>query len=122
MYAPVSFFETQFHLVTYIIGNSLLFCFILRSQRVKIIFSKRIFQFFGAISLMFYLVHFMLLFSFSAKVYYSLRSGFSFNGNLILTFVATFAAITGVAYVLTRYVDKPSLRVGNRYVKKLFME
>lgn len=116
MYLPILYLHND--IVPYIIGNIFLFAFILHAPRLKQFFTKKPFQFLGDISFAVYLVHFLLLFSFSAKVYFSLRQSVGFGTNLVITFLATSLATALVSMALYRYVDKPGLRFTTRYVKK----
>jgi peptidoglycan/LPS O-acetylase OafA/YrhL len=117
MYLPISVFGSD--ATNYIVGNAFLFCFLLYAWRIKIIFSKKMFQFFGEISFMFYLVHFLLLFSISPMLYANLQPRVGLTAALVITFLATFGITTLVAFVLYNYVDKPCLKFCNRYTKKL---
>ena len=118
MYRPISFFESDF--VNYLIGNTLLFCVVLHSSRIKKIFSNKIFLFFGDISFMVYLTHFLLLFSFAPVLYAALLPSVSLTANLVITFTATLGLTIIVSFMMYRLVDKPCLRYCNWYAKKLF--
>jgi len=118
MYRFISFFNQDVY--NFIIGNSFLFCLVLHSRRIKTISSKKLLQFFGEISFMFYLTHFLILFSFSPKLLAMLKPSFSYEGAVTITFVLTFILITLLSWLMYRLVDQPSLRLCNRYVKKLF--
>lgn len=118
MYALITLPEAYTFLLP-IIGNTFLFCALLHSSKALVLFSKRLFQFFGEISFMFYLTHFLLLFSFSAVVYNILIQSQSRELSALITFFLTFAVVTGLSVILYKNVDKPALRFCNRYVKKL---
>jgi peptidoglycan/LPS O-acetylase OafA/YrhL len=121
-YAPISFFEKKEypHLIAFLFGDLLLFCFVLRSEFFKKLFSKKPLQFFGDISFMFYLVHFLILMSFSPWLFHELTGQIGRHSNLFITVISTFILITGISHLLYRYVDKPALKWCSIYLKKFF--
>jgi peptidoglycan/LPS O-acetylase OafA/YrhL len=120
VYSPVSFFEVYPHVMPYLIGIIFLFCFLLFSKAAQNILSKKIFLFWGKISFMFYLVHFLLLLSFTPWLYNALGSFYSVSITFIITGVLSFIFITITAALLTRFIDKPVIRGCNWFVKKFF--
>lgn len=120
VYSPISFFDVYPHVISYITGNTLLFCVLLNAMRVKVLLTGKIFQFFGDISFMFYLTHFFLLFSFSPWLLYKLGDIGSSSFRLVVTGIASFTIITLASYLLHKLIDKPVLRLTNIYSKKLF--
>lgn len=120
VYGPISFFETNPTVISYLFGNTLLFCFIVYSERIKKIMSHKILQFFGAISYMFYLIHFILVFGFSPWIFHSLSKNINGAPLLIITGTITFAVITLLSWLLTSLIDKPILKVCNYYSNKLY--
>jgi peptidoglycan/LPS O-acetylase OafA/YrhL len=119
-YSPISFFEKYPHLISYLFGDLLLFCFILHSDSAKKLFSKKIVLFFGNISYMVYLTHLFLLLSFSPWLYAKLAPHVGYNLNLLLTGVISFGVITLVSLLLYLRVDKPVIKYCSIYTKKFF--
>ena len=46
MYAPISFFEKYPHIISYLVGDFFLFCFLLHATRLKNLLSTSVFRFF----------------------------------------------------------------------------
>ena len=120
MYNPISFFDVYPHVISYIFGNLLLFLLLLHSPALKKLLSKRILLFFGRISFMFYLIHFLLLFSFSPWLYQKLGMTLVNTATLWLTAFISFMLITGVSYLLYKWVDQPVIKLCDRSVKRVF--
>jgi peptidoglycan/LPS O-acetylase OafA/YrhL len=120
VYAPISFFEVYPHVISYLIGVIFLFCFLVHSVTAKKILSGRIFQFYGEISFMFYLIHFLLLLSLSPRLYVRFNPSGNGSGDLVITGLLSFVAVTIAAYLLTRFIDRPVIKTCNRLVKKFF--
>lgn len=120
MYAPISFFDQFPHVISYIIGNTLLFLVILSSQRIKKFLSKKVFLFLGDMSFMFYLIHFLILFSFSAQLYHYLSPSLFASVNACITGFLSFIAVTIVAHLLTKIIDVPLVKYCNVFLKRLF--
>ena len=120
VYAPISFFDTYPHVISYLIGVILLFCSLLYSSSIKTVLEKKIFLFYGRISFMFYLIHFLILLSFTPWIYYKLCNNHISAITLLVVGSCSFMVITGISFLLTRYVDKPVINYCNALVKKFF--
>lgn len=120
VYAPISFFDTYPHVISYLIGVILLFCALLYSSTIKTVLEKKIFLFYGRISFMFYLVHFIILLSFTPWLFYKLYNNGVSAVSLLVVGVCSFLVITGISSLLTRYIDKPVINYCNTLVKKFF--
>lgn len=111
MYALISFFDHVPHVISYAIGNFLLFCFLLHAPRAQKLLSIKPLQFFGNISFMFYLLHLAVLFSFSPWLFLRLFKTFHNSpSNYLLTFLFSFAGVTLLSWLFHRLVDLPALR------------
>lgn len=120
VYAPISFFEVYPHVISYLIGIIFLFCFLLYSKTIQSLLSKKILLFFGEISFMFYLIHFLLLLSFTPWLYAKLKNNDDGGIDLMLTGIVSLCAISLAAFVLTKRVDRPVINLCNRFAKKFF--
>jgi peptidoglycan/LPS O-acetylase OafA/YrhL len=120
IYGPISFFDTIPHVISFAFGNLLLFIFMMHSARAKKILAWPTLLFFGEISFMFYLVHFLIIFSFSPRMYQFLQPYLVTTANAWLTGLASFVMVTLASWVLYLCVDKPVVRLCNVYTKKLF--
>jgi peptidoglycan/LPS O-acetylase OafA/YrhL len=119
-YSLISFFEKYPHIISYLFGDLLLFCFLLRSETMKNILTRKIFLFFGNISFMLYLLHLLIIFSFSPWLYHALSTQMSRSANLLITGSASFLLITILSQVFYQLLDKPILTYCNIYFKKFF--
>jgi peptidoglycan/LPS O-acetylase OafA/YrhL len=121
IYRLISFFDVYPHVISYIIGNTLLFGVILYSIKLQKLLSSKWLLFFGNISFMFYLIHFLILFSFSPWLFFKLFGTFHNGvGNYIITGTATFILIALVSYVLYKLIDAPVLKGCNILAKKIY--
>jgi peptidoglycan/LPS O-acetylase OafA/YrhL len=115
VYAPISFFEVYPHVISYLTGVIFLFCFLLFSAPVQSLLSKKLFRFFGEISYMFYLVHFLLLLSISPVLYNYLKHPGDGGLDFMLTGLISFGSVTLAAFLLTRLIDRPAILLSNRF-------
>ena len=69
---------------------------------------------------MFYLIHFLLLLSVTPRVYTKLSNTNDGGMDLALTGIISFGAITLAAYILTRLIDKPVIKISNKFAKLFF--
>jgi len=122
IYRPISFFEVYPHIISFLIGSVLLFAAFSSSVRIQKLLGKKLFLFFGKISFMFSLVHFLLLFSFSPWLYRQLISSVSFEANMLITATVSLMLICLVSLVLHKIVDAPVVSLCNRYVNRIFVK
>ena len=120
MYFLISFFEVYPHVVSYLFGNALLLVVILHSPKIKHILSKTVLLFFGNISFMFYLTHFLILFSFSPWLYQKLALSLTNTVNLWTTGLLSFLLTTFVSFLFYKWIDQPFIKLCNSSVKKIF--
>jgi peptidoglycan/LPS O-acetylase OafA/YrhL len=119
IYKPISFFEVYPHLISFLIGVVFLFAALSVSVKFQNLLSGKLFIFFGNISFMFYLIHFLILFSFSPSLYQAVLPHCSFGSTIFITGLLSFVVITLVSFVLYTIVDKPVIRLCNTYAKKI---
>lgn len=120
IYKPISFFEVYPHIISFLIGVIFLFAALSVSGKFQKLLSGKVFIFFGNISFMFYLIHFLILFSFSPMLYQSLIPHCSFSSTVFITGLLSFVLITLVSFALYALVDKPVIQLCNTYTKKIF--
>lgn len=120
VYAPIAFFDRVPHVISYAFGNLLLFCYLLQARAAQAFLSQRVFLFFGNVSFMFYLLHFLVLFSFSPWLFFRLFAVFHDGAaNYLLTFFCSFCVVTVLSWAFYRLVDLPVVRLANRWSKTL---
>ncbi|ARO67779.1 acyltransferase [Xylella fastidiosa subsp. pauca] len=77
----------------------------------------RIPQFLGGISFSLYLLHFVVLCSFSSYVYVSLPMG---RTSVLLNFASYVLVCVLVSFIFEKYIDKPSINISHQFSKKIF--
>ncbi len=104
------------------LGAVLLVAGFLYSYRARHIFSSRIFAMLGKHSFSLYLVHLIVIGSFSSYLFIALSTQFGYLTSLILMFIISMVLIFAISILYTRYVDEPSTllasRIGNFVVRK----
>jgi peptidoglycan/LPS O-acetylase OafA/YrhL len=120
VYSLISFFDDYIHLISYLIGVCFMFCALLYSPGVQRLLTSKTLSFFGNISYMFYLVHLLLIFSFSSWMHVALSNSTSHTTRLWINGLSSFAIITAVSYILYRLIDRPTLNLCNKYTRKIF--
>jgi peptidoglycan/LPS O-acetylase OafA/YrhL len=98
-----------------------LFLLVISNEKFKKYLSLPFLQFLGGISYGLYVVHFLIIGSFSSWLFLLLSSYFSFNISFLFVLLTGLPFIIFAAYLLTRYVDNPVIgianRIGNRVIK-----
>jgi len=122
MYMPISFFDLFHNNLVYLIGDTFLFILLLYSQRIKKILSHPVFLFFGNISFMFYLIHFLLLFSLAPSVYSAIVGQLNPVETIVITGLVTFLAVCAVSWLLFKTIDVPTKNALDRLSKKLLRQ
>jgi len=120
VYKPIAFFEKYPPLISYFIGTTLLLVFILSSPKTQRLFSRASLVLAGKISYMLYLVHLLLVFSFSPWFYNQLLYRCSFVTNVCFTGLATAAVVVLVSYLMYLILDRPVLTLSTRFAARVF--
>lgn len=88
------------------------------SAKIQWLFSLRFIQWLGRISFSFYLLHLLVIGSFSAWLYVSvpfLRN----DGGLFILFLITVIVSLAVAHLFTKFIDEPLMKMFDVYYKKM---
>jgi peptidoglycan/LPS O-acetylase OafA/YrhL len=76
--------------------------------------------FLGRISFPLYLLHFMILGSYTSYLFVTLSAKMSMKTAMLITLVPTFAVLISAAYLFARYVDEPAIRLSGRVFARWF--
>ena len=88
------------------------------SKRLQWFFSLRLLRFLGYISFSIYLIHPLIIGSFSCFLLVQLAPHCSYNTSMVLVTVATFAAAFALSYLMAKYVDAAGTRLARRLYEK----
>ncbi|MEE9543719.1 MAG: hypothetical protein V3V95_08050 [Thermodesulfobacteriota bacterium] len=98
----------------------MLFLLVIRHSTIRACFETAVLQFFGRISYGMYVIHFIVLGSFSSWLFVSLHGHIGYGLSSLLTSLVSLLIIIVCAILLTRYVDALSITassyVGNRAI------
>lgn len=122
VYKPLAFLEVGRLNPSYFIGTLLLFCWLLNSVFMQQHLSRRPFVILGKISFMLYLVHLLVLLSFSALTFQWLSALFPSVWALILNFFISAVLVIIVSQLLCSIVDRPALAIGNCLARKFIKD
>ena len=104
----------------HIIGASLLILVLLDSKKMQKIFSFRYLLFLGEISFAMYLLHFIILGSFSSFVFLELEPHLPYLGAFLTSFILSVGLIFAVSYLMYLYVDKKAVRLSKLVYERMF--
>lgn len=93
---------------------------LLISDFLKNIFSHKIFLFLGKISFSMYVMHFIIINSFSSFVFITLSSRLSYNYAFIATFIISNIFIFLISYLVYKYIDLLGIKFSKLVYEKLF--
>ena len=93
----------------------IVFTAVLINPRLQKMLSGKGFLFLGRISYAMYVIHFLLLGSFSSWLFINLHSRFNYNLSFAIAATLSFGILIFASYVLTKYIDEPvTIRPGVR--------
>jgi peptidoglycan/LPS O-acetylase OafA/YrhL len=98
------------------IGAILLVLAFVVSSWLQYFISLRLFRFMGYISFSFYLLHPVIIFTFSSALFLSVFGYLGYNAGVAVVFLCTLALCLLLSYFMTKYVDEP----GNRFAKYVY--
>lgn len=112
----------QFDVLCHVIGAFLIILVLLDSKLMQRFFSLRYFIFLGEISFSMYLLHFLVLGSFSSLVFVKLEPHMSYAGAALFSFASSVGLIFAVAYLSYRYVDRGAIRLSKLVYQRIFSQ
>ncbi|WP_427137213.1 acyltransferase family protein [Psychrobacillus psychrodurans] len=107
---------TIFHLI----GATIIIFVVLSSKNFKKIFSHRTLLFLGEISFSMYLLHFIILFSFSGYLSIKLSRFLPYHINFILTFACSITIILIISKIFAKFVDQKGISFSKVIYEKIF--
>lgn len=106
--------------VYHILGSFLVIMVLLDSRRMQKFFSGRYLLFLGEISFAMYLLHFIILGSFSSFIFLKLEPILPYWEAFMITFLLSVGLIFGVSYLAYVYVDKRAVQLSHMIYDRLF--
>jgi peptidoglycan/LPS O-acetylase OafA/YrhL len=106
----------------HVLGAFLLMVVLLESARVQKIFSLRPILFLGKISFTMYLLHLIILGSFSSFVFLKLLPILGYNYSVLSSFLISLPVIFLLSYLMYVYVDKKAVNLSHRIYELMFRE
>ncbi|MFB0844668.1 acyltransferase family protein [Paenibacillus oleatilyticus] len=103
----------------YHIGSVLVVLAVLISPDLQVTLSKKIPLFLGRISFSLYLLHLLVMGSFSCFLFLLLKDSFSYNITAIIMFIPSLVLIIWLSYLMTIYIDEPSIKLSNKIGKTI---
>lgn len=105
----------------HVVGAYFLVLAFVLSPTLQKVFSTRPFRFLGHISFSFYMLHPLVIGSFSCYLFLKLHDHFGYHQSVALIFVATITMSILVSWLMTKYIDDPGIRfskyVYDRWIK-----
>ena len=111
----------DFHAFYHIIGAAFVLLGCLYNTRIQRILSGGTWQFLGRIAFSLYLVHFLLICSLGSFLFLEIyQAGLSYGVSVFLSAAMTTVFILAAAYLMTKYVDEPAMKMVKKLQKRYF--
>ncbi|HEX8974580.1 MAG TPA: acyltransferase [Patescibacteria group bacterium] len=104
----------------HIIGAFAVMAVVLESGKLQRFFSHKYFLFLGEISFAMYLLHFLVLGSFSSFVFVKLVPLLPYADATAISFMLSMVLLFGLSYLVCIYVDKKAVRFSHLVYEKMF--
>jgi peptidoglycan/LPS O-acetylase OafA/YrhL len=101
------------------IGAFMIVLAVQQSIKLQNFFSSNILDFLGSISFSMYLIHALILQSFSSFIFIKLDGVLNYNAAFLVTFISSLTLIMLISYRMTISVDKRSVRIA-QYFNSLY--
>jgi peptidoglycan/LPS O-acetylase OafA/YrhL len=125
--AGTFFYNTPASLLAYsgwvhVIGGLLLILSFVLSANMQKLISSRVFRFLGYISFSLYLLHPLILGTFSSFVFLKLYTHWGYNHSVAIVFILTLGILLASSWLMAKYIDANGIKLANylyqRFVKK----
>ena len=91
----------------------LLFVFVITNSRIKVYLNRPFLQFLGRISYGLYAIHFLVIGSISCWLFLRINRHIDYGLSFLVVLLSGLPLIIILAYLVTKYVDKPSIKLAN---------
>jgi peptidoglycan/LPS O-acetylase OafA/YrhL len=98
----------------HVLGSFVIMLVVLRSAALKSIFSIKIFSYIGKFSFSFYLLHFIILCSFSCYIFKVFYPTYTYNLSVLLAIFCSLPIIALTAVFYYYWVDKMGIRLSDK--------
>lgn len=98
----------------HVIGSFIVMFVILHSTILKAILSSRIFSFIGKISFSFYLLHFIILCSFSCYLFKIFYPMYNYNTSVLLAFLCSLPVMIGTSILYYQWIDRAGIKFSEK--------
>ncbi|TGE23841.1 acyltransferase [Hymenobacter aquaticus] len=106
--------------VWHLLGAALLLLGVFALPGLQRLLGRRWLRGLGAVSFSLYLLHFLVLGSFSSAVFLALRAQFGYDASVALTVLATLPVLGLTSYAMYRVVDLPGIRLAQWLYDRFF--
>ncbi len=117
MYNPLL---SEPEIVYHVLGAACIILVLLDSKKLQNFFSYKYFLFLGKISFAMYLLHFIILGSFSSFVFLKLEPIMPYAEAFAISFISSVALTFSLSYLMYRYVDKKAVHFSHLIYERLF--
>ena len=112
------FYFIKFTRIVMMMGSFFVILSLTKLEWMQSLLEKRILLFLGNISFSLYLIHFLILGSFSCILYnYMFELGLSHNMNVLITTMISIPLILGIANLMYQYVDNTAVVLSRKFEK-----
>lgn len=102
------------------IGAFFIMVVILNSNILKRVFSTKVFQFLGSISFSVYIIHFLILNSFSSYLFIQLSPFLRYYQVVLIVMIVSLGMIILISYYVYKYVDMSGIKLSKYLYKEYF--
>jgi peptidoglycan/LPS O-acetylase OafA/YrhL len=110
----------QYKIWFHVIGAFFVVLAFALSPVLQRIISMKLFRFLGYISFAFYLLHPLVIGSFSCYLFLHIYERWGYNHSALFVFFATIAVCVVVSWLMTRFVDDPGIRFSKYVYERWF--
>ena len=118
LFGHVPDFVVAHHIWVHVLGGFFVVLAVVLSKNLQWFFSLRLMRFLGYISFSIYLIHPLIIGSFSCFLLLQLVPHFSYNVSLIIVTTCTIAVCFILSNLMARYVDANGTRIARRLYEK----
>jgi len=106
-------------MIYYVIGAACVLYAVLHLKAPQKVLGSRVLTWLNTYSYGFYLVHFMLLCTFSCGFYLALYEHMNYHLLAVINYVLTFGLTVFISFLIQKFVEIPGMKLANGIAKKL---
>ncbi|MFF2908384.1 acyltransferase family protein [Paenibacillus sp. NPDC057934] len=122
IYNYIKVVDLQGVIIYHIVGALLVMLVLLNSVKLQEFFSYRVFNFLGKVSFSLYLIHVIVIGSFTSYIFVLLNERMAYSISVFISIILSIPLLAILSYLMYKYVDKKGIEISGKLYNRFFKQ